>query len=45
MMEAGKQFRRLDGHLHPPTLRDALNRHVSVETAASALHDEQVIAA
>jgi hypothetical protein len=27
MAEAGQQFRRVNGHLHLPALRDALNRH------------------
>ena len=26
MVEAGKQFRRVNGHLHLPSLRDALER-------------------
>jgi putative transposase len=45
MLEAGKQFRRINGHLHLAALRSALNRHVGVETVASAMHDEDVVAA
>jgi putative transposase len=45
MVEAGQQFRRVNGHLHLPALREALNRHVAVETVAPALHDEEVVAA
>ena len=29
MLEAAKQFRRVNGYLHLPALRDALNRHVA----------------
>jgi putative transposase len=32
MIEAGKQFRRVNGHLHLPALRDALQRHVAPKT-------------
>ncbi len=45
MIEAGKQFRRVNGHLHLPALREALNRHVGVDTVAPGLHDEDVVAA
>ena len=31
MTEAGKQFRRVNGHLHLKTLRSALERHVGTE--------------
>jgi transposase-like protein len=31
MVEAGKQFRRVNGHLHLRTLRAALERHVATE--------------
>lgn len=34
MLEAGKQFRRVNGHLHLPALRDALVRHVAGQTVA-----------
>src|SRR5674476_1641554 len=29
LVEAGKQFRRVNGHLHLPVLRTALERHVA----------------
>jgi len=45
MVEAGKQFRRVNGHLHLPALRDALERHVATETVGAVRHDEPVIAA
>ena len=45
MLEASKQFRRVNGHLHLPALRDALDAHVATETVAAVRHDEPVIAA
>lgn len=45
MAEAGKQFRRVNGHLHLATLRRALNAHVAAETVGTVHHDEPVIAA
>jgi transposase-like protein len=45
MAEAGKQFRRVNGHLHLPALRRALNEHVTAETVGAIRHDEPVIAA
>jgi len=45
MAEAGKQFRRVNGHLHLPALRDALNRHVAAETVSATSQNESVIAA
>jgi putative transposase len=45
MIEAGKQFRRVNGHLHLPALRAALDAHVATETVGAARHDEPVIAA
>ena len=44
MVEAGKQFRRVDGHLHLPALRTALERHIT-ENVVPVMHDEQVSAA
>jgi transposase-like protein len=44
MVEAGKQFRRVNGHLHLPTLRAALEREVA-ESAGTMGHDDQVSAA
>jgi transposase-like protein len=45
MVEAGKQFRRVNGHLHLPALRVALNEHVAAQTVGAVRHDETVIAA
>jgi len=44
MVEAGKQFRRVNGHLHLPTLRSALGRE-SAEPVGTKGHDDQVSAA
>ena len=44
MVEAGKQFRRVNGHLHLPTLRAALKREVA-ESVGTMGHDDQVSAA
>ncbi len=41
MLEAGKQFRRVNGHRHLPALRDALEREVS-DTARPDVHDDLV---
>jgi len=41
MVEAGKQFRRVNGHLHLPTLRAALEREVA-ETVGTICHDDLV---
>jgi putative transposase len=43
--EAGKQFRRVNGHLHLPALRRALDEYVAAETVGTVRHDEPVIAA
>jgi putative transposase len=45
MVEAGKQFRRVNGHLHLPALRAALDEHVAAQTVGAVGHDETVIAA
>src|SRR5450830_1580357 len=42
MVEDGKQFRRVNGHLHLPTLRAALQRHVAEQTVGADRHDETV---
>jgi len=42
LVEAGKQFRRVNGHLHLPTLRAALQRHVAEQTVGADRHDETV---
>jgi len=44
MVEAGKQFRRVNGHLHLPALRTALERHIT-ENVTPVMHDEHVSAA
>ncbi len=43
MLEAGKQFRRVNGHLHLPALRTALARHV--ETVGATGQNETTNAA
>ena len=45
MIEAGKQFRRVNGHLQLPALRTALDAHVAARTVGAVRHDEPVIAA
>jgi len=40
LVEAGKQFRRVNGHLHLPTLRAALQRHVAEQSVGADRHDE-----
>jgi len=45
IVEAGKQFRRVNAHLHLPALRAALRRHVGSETATNHCNDHQVSAA
>jgi putative transposase len=44
MIEAGKQFRRFNGHLHLPTLR-AAGESQSAESVGPVVHDDQVNAA
>ena len=44
MAEAGKQFRRVNGHLHLPSLRAALEREFA-EPVGPAVHNDQVSAA
>jgi putative transposase len=45
MVEAGKQFRRVNGHLHLPALRAALDEHAAAQTVGAIRHDDTVIAA
>ena len=45
MVEASKQFRRVNGHLHLPALRAALERHVRAETVGADCNDHDVSAA
>jgi hypothetical protein len=44
MIEAGKQFRRVNGDLHLPELRDALERE-TVEHGGPVVHNDQENAA
>ena len=44
MVEAGEQFRRVNGHLHLPALRAALEREVA-EHVVPVVHNDQVSAA
>jgi transposase-like protein len=44
MVEAGKQFRRVNGHLHLPTLRAALEREAA-QSVVPVVHNDQVSAA
>jgi putative transposase len=41
-LEASKQFRRVNGHLHLPALRAALERHVAEQTVNAHRHDQTV---
>jgi putative transposase len=45
MVEAGQQFRRVNGHLHLPALRTALERHVGAETVTHDCNDDQHMSA
>lgn len=45
MVEASKQFRRVNGHLHLPALRAALERHVGAETVGTDCNTQGVSAA
>jgi len=45
MIEARGQFRRVNGHLHLPALRAALDANVAAETVGAVRHHEPVIAA
>lgn len=45
MIEAGKQFRRVNGHLHLPALRVALDAHVAAQTVGALRQDDNVTAA
>lgn len=40
MLEAGKQFRRVNGHLHLPALRAALERHVAEQSVSPTPQNE-----
>jgi len=45
MIEAARQFRRVNGHLHVPALRAALERHVAEQNVSTKSQDENVNAA
>ncbi len=45
MVEAKGQFRRVNGHLHLPALREALERHVADRAVGADRHDQTVNAA
>ena len=45
MIEASRQFRRVNGHLHVPALRAALERHVAEQDVSIEGQDENVNAA
>ncbi len=42
MLEAAQQFRRVNGHMHLPALRAAIERHVAERTVGADRHDENV---
>ena len=42
LVEAGKQFRCVNGHPHLPALRAALARHVAGQSVGADHHDETV---
>src|SRR5665811_1561415 len=45
MVEASKQFRRVNGHLHLTALRAALERHVAADTVGADCNTQDVSAA
>jgi putative transposase len=45
MVEASKQFRRVNGHLHLPALRVSLERHVADETVQVDCNTQDMSAA
>ena len=45
MVEAGRQFRPVNGHLHLRTLRAALERHVATEDVVANRNNDTVTAA
>jgi putative transposase len=44
-IEASKQFRRVNGHLHLPALRATLDVQGAAQTVGTVRHDEPVLAA
>jgi putative transposase len=45
MSEAARQFRRVNGYLHLPTLRDALEREVEVAGVVTPSCEDEHVAA
>jgi putative transposase len=45
MVEASGQFRRVNGHLHLPALRTALEQHVANDTVAATCNTQDQSAA
>ena len=45
LVEASKQFRRVNGHLHLPALRTSLQRHVGAANVGTDCHTQDVSAA
>lgn len=45
IIEAGTQFRRVNGHLHLPALRTALEQHVAAQTVRPDCNTQTVSAA
>ena len=45
MVEAGRQFRRVNGHLHLPALRTTLARQVGTESVTNTCDDQESNAA
>jgi len=45
MIEAGKQFRRVNGHLHLPALRAALEAEIHNNIVGPRPHEEPINAA
>ncbi len=45
MVEASSQFRRVNGHLHLPVLRAALERHVAAQSVGADCNTQDVSAA
>jgi putative transposase len=41
MLEADHQFRRVNGHLHLPKLRAALDAHFSINVSAVSQNEDQ----
>jgi transposase-like protein len=41
MLEAAKQFRRVNGFLHLPALRAALNAHITRQTVTPIVYNEE----